>query len=78
MAGEQTTTYFEPSKPLTAMVLPSGQVIISHADPETGAPVYSTNADRGPLTDLLEGQIFGVDKKLIALGVLAWLLLKGK
>lgn len=78
MAGQVTQQYIEPSTPLVATVSPTGQVVITHAndfDPETGAPVYNANhIEAGPF----DGTIFGVDKKLVLLGALAYFLANRK
>lgn len=82
---------FDPSSPgyippLVATIV-NGQTVIAHAgarigtNAETGAPIYALNPNESAsalpfLGGLLEGQLFGVDKKLIAITVVALLLLK--
>lgn len=76
MRGIITQTAIDPNLgPLVAAVNPAtGAVVITHSDPDTGAPIYNATSTAQP--SLLDGQLFGVDKKLIALGLIAYLFLR--
>lgn len=72
--AETVSTYAPPAEPLVATVLPNGQVVITHGTvgPD-GVPVYNAgHIEQGPL----DGEIFGVSKKLILLSLGLYLLLK--